>query len=269
MSRSAEVSRAIVARLGLRENHQRYRRAVSFIGDSMSPVLEVGPASRGIAPLLKKARPVVYVDVLEKFGEGEGTSAVRGSADRLPFGSRTFFHVVCLDVMEHLPPDIRKAAVSELYRVTAPGGTLLISSPVGEAATKADEWLSNRLSSRGLNPHRWVSEHQQYGVPSIEDYDEWFSQFDSSTSVTVEPDLTVEAWKRALEVSAIPGSMASRTWSMLRFAAHQIVPPGDQDIYRQFFVIEKGFSDTTNASFVPAPPISDHIPEAPPFNITN
>ncbi len=46
---------------------------------------------------------------------------------RLPFADETFDHVICSEVLEHIPDD-RKAA-DELTRVLKPGGSLTVSVP--------------------------------------------------------------------------------------------------------------------------------------------
>ena len=70
-----------------------------------------------------------------------------GSADflvadalRLPFGDRSFDHVVCSEVLEHLP-DYR-SALREIDRVLRAGGTLSVSVP-----RFWPEWLCWRLSA--------------------------------------------------------------------------------------------------------------------------
>lgn len=52
---------------------------------------------------------------------------LRGDAQRLPFGDRTFERVLAAEVLEHLPEDA--AALREIRRVLAPGGLLAISVP--------------------------------------------------------------------------------------------------------------------------------------------
>ena len=45
----------------------------------------------------------------------------------LPFAQATFDHVICSEVLEHIPDD--QKAASELIRVLKPGGTLAVSVP--------------------------------------------------------------------------------------------------------------------------------------------
>ncbi len=62
-------------------------------------------------------------------GAGE---VISGSVLQMPFASASFDLAVCLDVLEHLEDDL--AALRELRRVVAPGGSLLVTVP-------AYQWL--------------------------------------------------------------------------------------------------------------------------------
>ena len=62
-------------------------------------------------------------------GAGE---VISGSVLEMPFASDSFELSVCLDVIEHLDDDL--AALRELRRVVAPGGSLLVTVP-------AYQWL--------------------------------------------------------------------------------------------------------------------------------
>jgi ubiquinone/menaquinone biosynthesis C-methylase UbiE len=50
-----------------------------------------------------------------------------GPLEELPFDTGAFDAVVCCDVLEHVTDEL--AALNELYRVMAPGGTLVLSTP--------------------------------------------------------------------------------------------------------------------------------------------
>jgi SAM-dependent methyltransferase len=55
----------------------------------------------------------------------------RASVEELPFPDSSFHLVTCLDVIEHIPDD--RAALRELFRVTRPGGHLLVTVPAYQA----------------------------------------------------------------------------------------------------------------------------------------
>jgi SAM-dependent methyltransferase len=69
------------------------------------------------------------VELARERGVGE---VVLGSVGQMPFADASFDMAACLDVIEHLEDDV--AALRELRRVVAPGGTLLVTVP-------AYQWL--------------------------------------------------------------------------------------------------------------------------------
>jgi SAM-dependent methyltransferase len=67
---------------------------------------------------------------MESAGEvpkGAAAATVNGDGTRLPFADDTFDHIICSEVMEHIPDDA--AAAAELARVLKPGGTLAVTVP--------------------------------------------------------------------------------------------------------------------------------------------
>lgn len=76
---------------------------------------------------------------------------LRLRSDRLPFRDGAFTLAVCLGLLEHLPPDVRRATVAELKRVLAPGGVLAL-------VLNNDE--SRFLQDPADNPHRVASQRE-------------------------------------------------------------------------------------------------------------
>ena len=93
------------------------------------------------------------LDELERFGTVAGTDtslwavvAARGrghhdvemeTLERLHHPDESFDLVTCLDVLEHVPEDER--ALAELWRVTVPGGHLLVTVPAYQALWSAHD----------------------------------------------------------------------------------------------------------------------------------
>jgi SAM-dependent methyltransferase len=50
-------------------------------------------------------------------------------AESLPFGDGEFDWVTCIEVLEHVPVDLRPQAIREIHRVLKPGGVLLLQVP--------------------------------------------------------------------------------------------------------------------------------------------
>jgi SAM-dependent methyltransferase len=62
-----------------------------------------------------------------EIGADQLASSVNGDGTMLPFADDTFDHIICSEVMEHIPDD--HAAARELTRVLKPGGTLAVTVP--------------------------------------------------------------------------------------------------------------------------------------------
>lgn len=84
--------------------------------------------------------PVTFVDIRPLEAQVENVESVAGSVLEMPFEDRSLESVSCLHVVEHiglgrygdpLDPNGTRRAIAELQRVVAPGGQLLLSTPVG------------------------------------------------------------------------------------------------------------------------------------------
>jgi SAM-dependent methyltransferase len=112
--------------------------------------------------------------------EGATAAAVRGTAYSLPFADDTFDHVVCAEVLEHLPQDGR--AMAELTRVLKPGGMIAVTVPRwgpelvcwalssayhevegGHVRIYRGHELAAKLGSAGLEP---LDRHHAHGLHS-------------------------------------------------------------------------------------------------------
>ena len=100
--------------------------------DIGSSVVVLGILSAQVPTLFIDYRPLrVHVSNLQSIG---------GDIGRLPFADASLYSVSCLHVIEHiglgrygdtLDPHGSEKAAQELVRVLAPGGQLLISTPIG------------------------------------------------------------------------------------------------------------------------------------------
>jgi SAM-dependent methyltransferase len=50
-------------------------------------------------------------------------------AESLPFADRSFSVVTCIEVLEHVPAELRRQAFREIHRVLVPGGRLILTVP--------------------------------------------------------------------------------------------------------------------------------------------
>ncbi|MFC1855963.1 class I SAM-dependent methyltransferase [Thermodesulfobacteriota bacterium] len=105
--------------------------------DSM--ILEVGS---GLSPVTPPADNVIYSDLsltalqTLKNSQKEGMYVV-ADATALPFKESVFTHVVCSEVLEHIPDD--KKAVKEVSKVLEPSGDYIITFPHRKFYFAADD----------------------------------------------------------------------------------------------------------------------------------
>jgi len=75
----------------------------------------------------------------------------------LPFSDGEFDCVTCIEVIEHIPQELRAATLREIHRVLAPGGRFVLRCPHEGAFAWLDSnnfrfrlpWLYNRLVGKG------------------------------------------------------------------------------------------------------------------------
>ena len=115
-------------------------RIIDRLTSSLAPgaaVLDLGCHDGGLLARLAARRPDLALSGLDL--DAEAIARARrelpdadlrvGSATELPFADRTFDLVTCMDMLEHLPSQVRAAALSEARRVILPGGRLVIETP--------------------------------------------------------------------------------------------------------------------------------------------
>ena len=133
-------------------------------------LLDAGCGSGQLLSLLSEFGEPTGVDPEPEFvacASARGFDAIAGALPDLPFADATFAAATCLDVLEHLPDD--QAALSELARVTVPGGVLLVTVPAYEAL-----WSSHDEANEHLRRYRagrlrplaersgWIAERLTY-----------------------------------------------------------------------------------------------------------
>jgi hypothetical protein len=82
---------------------------------------------------------------------------VAATAEFLPFRDHAFDFAVSVDMMEHLPQDIRRPVVAEMARVST--RAIIVSYPSGHGAAFADRLTSRVYRVLGKSPPPWLAEH--------------------------------------------------------------------------------------------------------------
>ena len=130
------------------------------MGTGRGSVLDVGCGQYGLAAFLDPGM-VVGTDV---DGPGdERREFVRSSILALPFRARAYPLVTCVDVLEHLSPADRAAAVGELVRVA--DRAVVIACPHGPTAQACDEEFRQACAARDRPLPQWLIEHQRHRYP--------------------------------------------------------------------------------------------------------
>ncbi|HEX4009191.1 MAG TPA: glycosyltransferase [Solirubrobacteraceae bacterium] len=137
-------------------------------------VLDVGCGPHGLASALPTA---TFAGVDVAFGETTAPTMVafRSEPGPLPFADRAFDTVVCLDVLEHVPPADREAFVADLARVAA--RRALVACPSNEAEW-VDDVLRAGFAAHGVPAPDWMNEHDEFGVPSAQEIRSWCAGVD-------------------------------------------------------------------------------------------
>ena len=99
-----------------------------------------------------------------------------GDARDLPFADRSFDVAVALDLLEHIPPGDRPAALAELGRVTA--RRLIVGCPTA-ARPAARTGGCVPASRRGSAAPEWLREHIELGLPESADLQRGLAPFGS------------------------------------------------------------------------------------------
>lgn len=97
----------------------------------------------------------------------DGTGHILGNGGQLPFATNTFDAVVNIDTLEHLPYQNRLPLVQECLRVSQ--HYVIVAAPYGSKAHIQREKKLNTLYQQVVGqPHLYLNEHVEYGLPSPE-----------------------------------------------------------------------------------------------------
>jgi SAM-dependent methyltransferase len=223
----------------------RYRAVLSLLASRWHAgirVLEVGSGSGGAAEWLDYE--VVGVDTaFERTAERARPNLVprTGSATALPLPDGSFDAVLCVDVLEHIPSADRPVVLSELLRVAAPGGRIVVTFPSGPAAERLDAWLASAYAARHHTPHPWASEHLDLGLPDGREVAELLRAGGAETFLL--PNLWAPAW-RFLHATYTVGTGLPFTWPLFRRPAvaavyHVLAHLNREPAYRTIVVADR------------------------------
>jgi SAM-dependent methyltransferase len=151
----------------------RYSAVVPLVEECAGEtLLEVGSGSEGIARFADERWAVTVCDrdftdygSLAEVPDDE-LRRVQGDVTKLPFADREFDVVVALDLLEHLPAELRPVALAELARVSR--SRLIAGCPCGGVALAADRSLARYYAIQPRATPPWLVEHLENGFPDAD-----------------------------------------------------------------------------------------------------
>jgi SAM-dependent methyltransferase len=134
--------------------HARALAALRRRPGGPGPVLDAGCGTGGtLLRLQALGRALVGLEynpaAARRAGQKAGAPVAAGDLNRLPFADAAFGAALSLDVVSHRAVEPARA-LSELHRVLAPGGTLVLNLP-------AFEWLKSAHDARVHNARRYTA----------------------------------------------------------------------------------------------------------------
>ena len=102
-------------------------RAMLDVGCNVGELLA---HAKALYPHLRVAgvevNPAAVAEAHERFPDLE---VIQAGAEDLPFPDASFDCVTCIEVLEHVPEQLRRTAFAEMHRVLQPGGRLVVRVP--------------------------------------------------------------------------------------------------------------------------------------------
>lgn len=149
----------------------RYSAVLPLLGgESMTTLLEVGSGSEGAARFLGEGWEITVSDRdFSDYGKTQVASdgdlrRVEADVTELPFADGEFDAVLALDLLEHVPPQLRGQALRELARVSRV--RMIVGCPCGEPALRFDRALARWYRILPLRSvPTWLAEHLENGFP--------------------------------------------------------------------------------------------------------
>lgn len=138
---------------------------------SKSSILEIGSGEFGILPYVGDGYKVTGVDTSFGNASQKNMKMVKLSGEKLPFPSKSFDVVVCVDTLEHVSEVTREQMIDEMIRVSR--SCIYLAYPRGTMAGLCDSILSRYYHFTHKYQLAFLNEHAQYGLPedkNVADY---------------------------------------------------------------------------------------------------
>ena len=200
-------------------------------------VLEIGSGPVGLGRFRKV--PFVGCDISFPDAPVWPMTPLIASAAALPLKDREFDVVLASDILEHIPPDIRKAVIAEALRVARK--LVIFGFPCGKAAWQADRELIDTYVEANRTPPNWLTEHMEAQFPEPELF-EGIAGWDIKQQGN--ENIGFHSWLMRREMS---GTFVRASTLGMRFAPsalERLLTKTDRDpFYRKIFTLRRIAND--------------------------
>ncbi|MBI5663591.1 MAG: tetratricopeptide repeat protein [Nitrospirae bacterium] len=153
------------------DQYQRYKMVTDIINGSRSKsalnILDIGSGPVNISEFLPEDK-ITRMDTESRNEEGY----VCGSALKMPFQDGSFDVVISCDMFEHIKPHEREMFLTEINRVSR--DMFIIACPFNSGEVEKAEAMVNSFYKHLFgHEHKWLVEHRESGLPSLEELKAW------------------------------------------------------------------------------------------------
>ncbi len=167
-------------------------------------------------------------------------SAINASVLSTPFADATRPCVMSVDMLEHVPRELRQAAVDELVRIT--GRLLIIAVPVGPVAEQHDREVAEKFRAVRGAEYRYLREHLEYGLPTeqeLRDYVESaMRRYGRKGTVRLQPNADLRLRRFIVDRWISRRLPDKAAWVALTWASSLCARANGGQPYRQIAVVE-------------------------------
>lgn len=232
-----------------RERYEAAYNAISIMRGSCSRcrILEIGANRHQNLKQYFPEDQIVFSDVIYEKEELNNPEFVLADVTCMDFEDESFNFVVALDVIEHLPQEDRKIAISEMIRVAQNG--VFFSFPHYRENDNVVHSLERIYQYGDVTIPIWLYEHNQMGLPSFLDIKEITLQcIDEKclfTSHAVDSSLNTKMLKYEAYTSCYPEMSDAWEWINDYYVKHYLKYDrggNEQQTVKSYFTIcKKGF----------------------------
>lgn len=217
----------------------RYLPIVEDIGKNHKKgekILELGSEITGITTYLKKQVTGLDTD-FDYSRRNKFLKPVKGSVIKIPFTDRSFEYVVSVDMLEHIPPELRKKAIEEMTRVTKK--KLYLAFPCGERSAKIDRELNRYYKKKHGVDYQYLQEHVSLGLPKEEEVVKHLKSQRGFAKLEIKPNTNILIWNLLLKWGLSGEKLKSQLYRRLLLAVPLLKYFNFGTTYRKIFVMER------------------------------